>query len=75
MEHGVGRQRAARVDALGAQLLDRRRDDGAILVAERAVLAGMRIEPGERQARPRDAEAVAQIARDDPAGLDDQLGR
>ena len=56
-----------------AQLLDRGRDHGGVLLAERAVLAGMRIEPGEREARPRDAEALAQIARDDAAGLDDQI--
>ena len=73
MEHRVGRQRPARVDALGAQLLDRGRDHAAILVAERAFLAGVRVEPGEREPRPRDAEALAQVARDDPAGFDDQV--
>ena len=46
-----------------------------ILLAERAVFAGMRVEAREREPRPRDAEAVAQIARDDAAGLDDQIGR
>ena len=42
-----------------AQLLDGGRDDAAILLAERAVLAGVRVEAGEREPRPRDAEALA----------------
>ncbi len=48
--------------------LDRRRDHRPILLAERAVLAGMRIEAGDRKPRARDAEALAQVARDDAAG-------
>ena len=43
--------------------------------AERAVFAGVRIEARDREARLRDAEARAQVARDDPAGLDDEFGR
>ena len=31
----IGRQRAPRVDALGDELRDRRRDDGAVFLAER----------------------------------------
>ena len=59
MEHGVGRQRPERVDALGLQPRDRRRHDGAIFLAERAVFAGMRIETGDRDARAGDAETRA----------------
>ena len=73
MEHGVGGKRAARVDAVGDQPLDRRRDDVAVLLAERAVLAGMRIEPRNCEPRPGDAEALGQVARDDAAGLEDQI--
>ena len=54
---------------------DRGRDDRRVLVAERAALAGVRVEPGEREPRPRDAEAPAQVAVDDPRRLDDQLRR
>ncbi len=52
---------------------DRRRHDGVVLLAERAVLAGMRVEPGDRDARARDAEAGGEVARDDAAGLDDEV--
>ena len=34
----------------------------------------MRIKPGDGEARMRDAEALTQIARDDAAGLDDEIG-
>ena len=74
MEHRVGRQRAARVDALGHEPLDRGPHDRQVLLAERAFLARMRIEAGDGEARMRDAEAVAQIARHDAAGLDDEIG-
>ena len=50
-EHGVGRERAARVDAFGARRLHRRGDDAQLLVAEQAALAGVRIEPGDGDAR------------------------
>ena len=50
-EHRVGRERAARVDALGARRLHRRGDDAQLLVAEQAALAGVRIEPGDGDAR------------------------
>ena len=56
VEHRVGGERAARVDAGGAQLGDRRRDDLDILAAERAGFAGMRVEPGDRDDRRGDAE-------------------
>ncbi len=67
----VGRARrvvehACRPAAVRARRCRRRRSAAtagativAVLVAERAVLAGMRIEPGDGEARPRDAEALA----------------
>ena len=36
-----------------------------VLAADRAAFAGMRIEAGDGQPRPGDAEALAQIAGDD----------
>ena len=51
------------------------RDHRAVLLAERAVLAGVRIEAGDREPRMGDAETVAQIARHDTAGLEDQIAR
>ena len=45
-----------------------------ILLAHGAVFAGMRIEAGDREARPRDAETRGEIARHDAPGLDDQVG-
>ena len=74
MEQGVGRQRTARVDAFGLELLDRGPHHRQIFLAERAVLAGMRIEAGDRKPRARNAETLAQVARDDAAGLDDEIG-
>ena len=72
VEHGVGGQRAAHVDAFAAQRRDRRCDDVAVLKAERAVLAGMRVEPGHRDARMRDGEAGFEIGGQDAHGLDDE---
>ena len=60
MEHRVGRHRAGDVDAGFAQRFDRGRDDLDILAADRAVLAGMRVEAGDREARPGDAEIALQ---------------
>ena len=74
MEQRVGRQRPDGVDALRAQFPDRRRHDDAIFLAECAFLAGMRIEAGDRKPRAGDAEALREVARDDAAGLDDELG-
>ena len=73
MEHGVGRQRTARVDAErleDAQPPGRTIDE--ILVAERAFLAGMRIEAGDGKPRACNAEAVGKVVGDDAAGFDDQ---
>ena len=53
---------------------DRRLRRCRVLLAERAVFAGVRIEPGDREARPRNAEAARQIVRNDAAGLEDQIG-
>ena len=75
VEHGIRRQRAARVDAVRAQPLHRRRDDRLIFLAKRSLLAGMRVEAGQRKARPGDAEAGFHAGCDDARGLDDQVGR
>ena len=73
MKHRVGGKRAARVDAVGAAAARPPARRSAVFLAERAVLAGVRVEAGDREPRPRDAEALLQIARHDPAGLDDQI--
>ena len=51
VEHGVGRVRAAGVDARGARLLDGRGDPLDVLGAEQPVLAGVRVEPADGDAR------------------------
>ena len=56
MEHRVGGQGAEGIDALVAQHFDRRTDDLVILLADRAVFAGMRIEAGNGEPRRGDAE-------------------
>ena len=48
-------------------------DDGQILVTECAFLSRMRVEAGDGEARMGDAETVAKIAGDDPAGLHHQI--
>ena len=72
MEHRVGRQRAARVDPGGAESRDRRADHGLVLLAQRAALAGVGIETGDRQTRRRRGEAPAELVGDDGGGLDDE---
>ena len=68
---GCRRERAAGVDAVGAQ----RRTAGAIdldlLAAHGAAFAGMGIEAGDGKARPGDAEVVAERRGDDAADGDD----
>ncbi len=59
-EHRVRRPGTGHVDSLGAQPLDRGHDDGRLLAAHGAALAGMGIEPGDREARRGDAEIRAQ---------------
>src|SRR5213078_4500844 len=49
VEHSVRGQWPPDLDALAAQDFDRRRNDGLILTAERAVFASMRIEAGYRK--------------------------
>ena len=53
--------------------VDGRRDDRPVLEAERAALAGVRIEPGDGEPGTGDGEAAPEVVRDDPRGLDDQL--
>ena len=65
VEHGVGRQRSADLDALAAQDFDGGRHDGLVLGAERAVFAGVGIEAGHREARMGEAEAGLQIRHHD----------
>ena len=55
--------RAGDVEALLAQPLDRGHDDLDLLAAQRAVLAGMRVEPGDGEPRRFDAELALQPAR------------
>ena len=62
-------KRPARVDAVRAQRRDRRRDDLDLLAAERAGLAGMRVEPGDREHRRGDAEIAPQRRSGDAAGM------
>ena len=57
-EHGVGRMRSAGVDPRRRAPLDRRRDVLGVLVAEQPVLAGVRVEPADRD--PRDVEEPSQ---------------
>ena len=54
-EHGVAGHGPDHVEAVGDGLRDRRRGNVDILPAEQAALAGMRIERGDRDLRPRDA--------------------
>src|SRR5262249_5027369 len=73
MEQRVCWQWAARINALSLEALDCGTHQRQILIAERAVLAGMRIEPGNRKARARNAEALAQIACGDSSGLHHEI--
>ncbi len=73
VEQRVGRQRAAYIDAFRPQRLDGRAHHLFILAADGAVLAGMRIEPADHEPRAREAEAALLVARDDAAGLDQEL--
>ena len=64
-EHGVGRQRAVDQHAGGARALDGGRDHVAVLGAEMAALAGVRIEAAHGDARPRDAPEPAHVVVED----------
>jgi hypothetical protein len=58
MEHRVSRMRAGDVPPFAAKSRDGRLDDLLFLMAKRAILACMRVEAGNRQARMRDPEVV-----------------
>ena len=49
--------------------------NGVVLSAEGAVLAGVRIEPGDRQARVRDLKPRLQVARNNASRLDNEIKR
>ena len=59
-------------DALARQLGDGRRNDARFLAADQSVLAGVRIEPGDGDARAVDAEVVLERGCGDANGLADQ---
>src|SRR5262245_50943185 len=75
VEQRVGGERAAGIDAVGDKPRDGGRYDVAVLFAERTFFTGMGIEPGDGKPRPWNAEASAEIARDNARGLDHKLGR
>ena len=64
--------RAGHVEAICVRRLDRRRDHVDLLAAQAAVLSGVRIEAGNGDARPRDAEIARQVVRGDLKRLDDK---
>ncbi len=74
MKQCVGRQRTAHGDPQCTQLLDGWPYDVRFLVADGPVFSGMRIETGNRKARSADAKTLSQIARNNPAGPDDEVG-
>ena len=67
MEERVGGERSERIDAFRPEPFDRGLDDRHFFLAERGILAGMRIEAGDGEARLRNPEARRKIARGDPA--------
>ena len=68
-EHGVGGDRAG-----GTEALDRGRQDPGLLVTEKPLLAGMRVEGAEGEPRLRDAEPLLQRPPGDLAGPDNPVG-
>src|SRR5215469_11083653 len=74
MKHRVGRQRAARIDPSSAQFRYGRPDHLDLLAAETASLAGVRIEPGDRQDRRSEAEILAQRRVRYASGVDNARG-
>jgi len=68
MEHGIRRNRTPGIDTLRGQPRNGGRDDGIVLFSQRAVLAGMRIEPGDGQPRTGKTKPRRKIARHDAAG-------
>ena len=75
MKHRIRRQRAPGVDAVLAQDVDGGCYDVDVFAAERAVLAGMRIEARYRKPRVSQSEMRAEIRDRDPGRRHDQLGR
>src|SRR4051812_5618028 len=73
MEQSVRGQRAARVDSLRLEALDRRPDDSGVFLTERAILTGMRIETRDCEAWSHKAKALCQITGDDPTCFDDEI--
>src|SRR5262245_34365765 len=72
VEHRVRRQGAAYLDAGFPQRGDGRLDDVDFLMAERAGLASVRIEPSDRQDGSRQTEVAAQGRVSDAGGLDNR---
>src|SRR5947209_6790493 len=58
-EHRIGWQRAAHVESVGAYGRNRRPDLAILFAAEESVLARMRIETGDRDARLFNAQVAA----------------
>ena len=73
MEQGVGGVGSGHPPALRSQRGDRRLDDLDFLAAERAAFTGVRIEPGDGEARVGDAEIALQPAKDGPAARFDEV--
>ena len=75
VEQRIGRQRTPGIDAVGNEPRNGRGNDGAVLLAERAVLAGVGVEPGDGEPRARNAKPHGKIARHDASGFDHEFGR
>ena len=73
MEQRIGGQRTAGLDTFRLETFHGGAHHGQVLVAERAVLACVRIKAGDGKTRPRDAEALTQVARDNPPGFDYEI--
>ena len=74
VKNGVWRDRAVHVDTFRAGLRDGGRDLRLVLVTEQAVLAAMRIDAGDRDARPLQAKA-AEMRMADADGREYAFGR
>ena len=68
-------QRADQVHAFAAQLVQYRSDDFDFLAAHVAPFAGMGVEPGNQDARLRDAELALQVGVQDADGDFQKIGR
>src|SRR6266850_6090971 len=73
-EQRVGRNGSLRVDAGAHGRGNRRRDHLHVLTSEMARFAAVRIEPGDENARPRDAEATPEIRIKDAQRADEPSG-